>query len=76
MLEGFHPAVADWFRGKFGTPTEPQALGWPHIQRGADTLIAAPTTRRPSSPRVVRSVRTASAGSRAAISSRRRKYDR
>src|SRR5256886_16024682 len=38
-----HPAVAKWFEGKFGTPTEPQALGWPRIQAGEDTLIAAPT---------------------------------
>jgi len=43
MLSGFHPAVAGWFERKFGTPTEPQLLGWPHIQAGADTLIAAPT---------------------------------
>ncbi len=43
MLDGFHPAVASWFEAKFGTPTEPQLLGWPHIQRGEDTLIAAPT---------------------------------
>ncbi len=43
MLSGFHPAVASWFEGKFGTPSEPQLLGWPHIQRGEDTLIAAPT---------------------------------
>ncbi|MFZ0506301.1 MAG: DEAD/DEAH box helicase, partial [Chthoniobacterales bacterium] len=27
----------------FGTPTEPQQLGWPAIQSGADTLVAAPT---------------------------------
>src|SRR5437016_12299663 len=39
----FHPAVAKWFEGKFGTPTEPQALGWPRIEAGEDTLIAAPT---------------------------------
>ena len=43
MLDGFHPAVAGWFTARFGTPTEPQLLGWPHIQRGEDTLIAAPT---------------------------------
>ena len=43
MLDGFHPAVAGWFTAKFGTPTEPQRLGWPRIQRGEDTLIAAPT---------------------------------
>jgi ATP-dependent Lhr-like helicase len=43
MLEGFHPSVASWFEQRFGTPTEPQALGWPCIQRGENTLIAAPT---------------------------------
>jgi ATP-dependent helicase Lhr and Lhr-like helicase len=43
MLEGFHPAVRAWFEGRYGTPTEPQALGWPRIQSGQDTLIAAPT---------------------------------
>src|SRR5881397_32006 len=39
----FHPAVADWFGKKFGAPTEPQQRGWPAIQSGAHTLIAAPT---------------------------------
>src|SRR5205085_6448214 len=39
----FHPAVAEWFERKFGTPTEPQELGWPRIRAGEDTLIAAPT---------------------------------
>ncbi|MFN2547674.1 MAG: DEAD/DEAH box helicase, partial [Myxococcales bacterium] len=39
----FHPAVQRWFEAKFGTPTEPQLLGWPRIQAGEDTLIAAPT---------------------------------
>ena len=39
----FHPAVAEWFERKFGTPSEPQLRGWPAIQRGADTLIASPT---------------------------------
>ena len=43
MLQGFHPTVASWFEARFGTPTEPQAAGWPHIQAGEDTLIAAPT---------------------------------
>ena len=43
MLQGFHPTVRDWFERRFGTPTEPQAQGWPHIQAGEDTLIAAPT---------------------------------
>src|SRR5438093_12661778 len=39
----FHPAVARWFEAKFGSPTEPQERGWPAIQSGAHTLIAAPT---------------------------------
>ncbi|MGZ6144359.1 MAG: DEAD/DEAH box helicase, partial [Myxococcales bacterium] len=43
MPQGFHPAVSQWFEAKFGTPTEPQSLGWPRIQAGEDTLIAAPT---------------------------------
>jgi len=43
VLKGFHPTVATWFEGRFGTPTEPQSAGWPRIQAGEDTLIAAPT---------------------------------
>src|SRR5881275_1353657 len=43
MLTAFHPIVARWFEGRFGTPTEPQILGWPRIQAGEDTLICAPT---------------------------------
>ncbi|PWU10809.1 MAG: ATP-dependent DNA helicase, partial [Verrucomicrobia bacterium] len=39
----FHPTVARWFEERFGAPTEPQARGWPAIQSGAHTLIAAPT---------------------------------
>jgi ATP-dependent Lhr-like helicase len=43
-LAGFHPAVALWFSRRFPEgPTEAQALGWPHVRDGADTLIAAPT---------------------------------
>src|SRR5437660_960049 len=40
---GFHPVIARWFERKFGSPTEPQQRGWPAIQSGAHTLIAAPT---------------------------------
>jgi len=43
QLYQFHPAVAQWFDQKFGTPTEPQHRGWPAIHSGAHTLIAAPT---------------------------------
>ena len=38
-----HPVVREWFLGRFGTPTEPQELGWPRIGAGAPTLISAPT---------------------------------
>jgi len=38
-----HPLVAEWFTKRFGTPTEPQELGWPHILAGHTTLISAPT---------------------------------
>src|SRR3954453_12988306 len=39
----FHPVVWDWFERKFGSPTEPQVLGWPAIQSGGHALICAPT---------------------------------
>jgi len=42
-LENFHPAVARWFAGAFGTPTAAQAAAWPAIASGRHTLIAAPT---------------------------------
>jgi ATP-dependent helicase Lhr and Lhr-like helicase len=38
-----HPLVREWFCNRFGTPTEPQEQGWPHILAGATTLICAPT---------------------------------
>ena len=39
----FDPIIQDWFRERFGNPTDPQALGWPAIAAGRDTLISAPT---------------------------------
>ena len=42
-LEWAHPLVQDWFARRFGTPTEPQEQGWPHILAGRSTLISAPT---------------------------------
>ncbi len=42
-LEWAHPLVREWFARKFGTPTEPQEQGWPHILAQKDTLICAPT---------------------------------
>src|SRR5467141_2205568 len=38
-----HPLVRQWFVERFGTPTEPQEKGWPHILAGRTTLISAPT---------------------------------
>src|SRR6202045_4572112 len=42
-LDWAHPLVRDWFVQRFGTPTEPQEQGWPHILAGRATLISAPT---------------------------------
>jgi ATP-dependent helicase Lhr and Lhr-like helicase len=38
-----HPLVAEWFLGRFGSPTEPQEQGWPEVLAGRTTLISAPT---------------------------------
>jgi ATP-dependent helicase Lhr and Lhr-like helicase len=38
-----HPLVQEWLVSRFGTPTEPQEQGWPHILAGHTTLISAPT---------------------------------
>ncbi len=38
-----HPLVRDWFVDRFGSPTESQEQGWPHIVSGRDVLISAPT---------------------------------
>src|ERR1700693_3418421 len=42
-LDWAHPLVRDWFVRRFGTPTEPQEQGWPHILAGHTTMISAPT---------------------------------
>jgi len=42
-LQWAHPIVQEWFVRKFGTPTEPQEQGWPHILARRATLISAPT---------------------------------
>src|SRR5271167_234818 len=42
-LEWAHPLVRDWFVDRFGTPTEPQQLGWPSILAQKTTLVSAPT---------------------------------
>ncbi len=42
-IAGAHPVAAAWFRSRFGAPTRAQALAWPAIAAGEDTLVAAPT---------------------------------
>jgi ATP-dependent Lhr-like helicase len=42
-MTAFHPLVREWFESQLGGPTEAQELGWPEIQSGRHTLIAAPT---------------------------------
>ncbi|HEX5483669.1 MAG TPA: DEAD/DEAH box helicase, partial [Terriglobia bacterium] len=42
-LEWAHPIVREWFLSTFGSPTEPQEQGWPHILEGRSVLISAPT---------------------------------
>lgn len=39
----FHPAVAQWFRDRFGAPTRAQERAWPKIQAGGDVLVLSPT---------------------------------
>ncbi|HKV54317.1 MAG TPA: DEAD/DEAH box helicase, partial [Candidatus Binataceae bacterium] len=48
VLETFHPAVREWFAGRFGGPSRVQELGWPEIADaqnppGHDVLVCAPT---------------------------------
>src|SRR5262245_61200876 len=43
VLDDFHPAVANWFRRTYTTPTAPQIEAWPLIHSGQHVLIAAPT---------------------------------
>jgi len=48
VLDGFHPAVRDWFVARFGKPSHAQDIGWPLIaqaqgERGHDVLLCAPT---------------------------------
>ena len=43
VLEGFSPAVREWFAASFPEPTQPQIEGWPAIRAGQHTLVCAPT---------------------------------
>src|SRR5438477_1281449 len=42
-LDVFSPATRTWFEGTFDAPTPAQALGWPAVASGKDTLSPAPT---------------------------------
>ncbi len=42
-LDWAHPLVREWFLQRFGSPTEPQEQGWPHILARHNTIISAPT---------------------------------
>ena len=42
-LHWAHPVVQEWFATRFGSATEPQEQGWPHILAQRTTLISAPT---------------------------------
>jgi ATP-dependent Lhr-like helicase len=42
-LASFHPTIRRWFTERLGAPTAAQSEGWPEIQAGRHTLIAAPT---------------------------------
>ncbi|MCS6976301.1 MAG: DEAD/DEAH box helicase [Gemmatales bacterium] len=42
-LASLHPAVADWFRFRYGLPTTAQCHAWPLIAKGEHFLLSAPT---------------------------------
>jgi ATP-dependent Lhr-like helicase len=42
-IHNFHPVIRTWFERRFKQISDPQAAGWPVIQQGGHTLIAAPT---------------------------------
>ena len=42
-LSDFHPAVREWFSGRFEAETPVQAGAWREIASGKNVLIAAPT---------------------------------
>jgi ATP-dependent Lhr-like helicase len=42
-LAAFSEPVRRWFEASFAEPTPAQAMGWPKIAAGANTLICAPT---------------------------------
>ncbi len=43
ILASFHPLVGEWFRGRFGAPTDVQTRSWTEIIAGNHVLVTAPT---------------------------------
>ena len=43
VLDGFSPAVREWFATSYPEPTAPQVQGWPVIRAGQHALVCAPT---------------------------------
>jgi ATP-dependent Lhr-like helicase len=43
VLDHLDPLVAEWFRSRFPSVSEPQEQGWPQVLAGRDVLVAAPT---------------------------------
>lgn len=42
-FSGFHGVVSEWFRDRYGEPTEAQRQSWPLIKSGSNVLIHSPT---------------------------------
>ena len=42
-MEYFHPLIEQWFKNKYGAPTDIQAKSWPEISQGRHVLLTAPT---------------------------------
>ncbi len=40
---GFHPLVQEWFKNKYGSPTQVQERSWPRIAEKENLVITAPT---------------------------------
>ncbi len=42
-MEYFHPLIEQWFKNKYGTPTDIQEKSWPEISQGRHVLLTALT---------------------------------
>jgi len=43
MFNSFHPVIQNWFKQRYGEPTDIQKKAWPLIARGEHVLVSAPT---------------------------------